>query len=81
MVELGCNQLYLWPDWFTGTWNCIHLRVSGWGGERGRFQSPILGDSDMESLGCSPGNLHTLGWFWALLGAVSLPSSDFECRY
>ena len=36
MVELGCNQLYLWPDWFTGTWNCIHLRVSGWGGERGK---------------------------------------------
>ena len=53
-------------------------RVNGWGGEQGRFQSPILEDSDMESLGCSPGNLHTLGWFWALLGLCLFPLLTFN---
>lgn len=35
VVELGYNQIYLWPDWFTGTWNCIHLELGGGVGSRG----------------------------------------------
>ena len=35
VVELGCNQSYLWPDWLTGTWNRIHLELMGGVGSRG----------------------------------------------
>lgn len=78
MVELGCNQSYLWPDWLTGTWNRIHLELMGGVGSRGDSRALSWKILIWKVLAVA---LETYsGVVLGPTGAVSLPSSDFQCR-